>query len=259
VKSKRLVPVVVAMVGGGAFPGTASAGDDAATVNGVEISVADFEDRMIELGAEDVVPGDAVRNLLRQLVIEEAQRQFNDANGLEPDASAEQAPPPQVESVTEAYAQDRVSLGVVCARAIFVADEASQRAAVDALVGGRPFAEVGAEHSADPAFEATGGTLLGDPEQPCFDLAQLSQFPPDIAEALVTAPPRAVLPIDDPISVFVVPGAGSVQRPIAELYEGEGPGRYALSAFIWSSDVTIDPRYGRWNPFTATVVALGAQ
>ena len=53
-----------------------------------------------------------------------------------------------------------------------------------------------------------------------------------------------------------------VRRPFDEVAEplealfAEQAGELMFAGFLASTDVQVDPRYGRWDPLTSTVVAL---
>ena len=39
---------------------------------------------------------------------------------------------------------------------------------------------------------------------------------------------------------------------------GTSAGTVLFQGFLFGSDISVDPRYGRWDPTTGTIVALGA-
>lgn len=171
---------------------------------------------------------------------------------------------PDVTALGDSYAARPASLGVLCGRIIVVADAVAGAAVVDALEAGEPVVSVGEEYSIEPDFAGTQGSITGDPEQPCLALSSIQGAGPELAGPLVGARPgEPVGPIESQagIIVFVVDPFDDVSAAITELYEdpesGVSAGELAFAGWLLSADIRVNPRYGRWEPSTATIVPLG--
>jgi hypothetical protein len=276
VKPRRHAAVVVALVALSA-PGTAAAGDDAATVNGESISVDDFEAAVEESGVVDPATqtADAViaRTTLSELIAGAARVQFVRSYGMDADAEtvADQLArlrPPDVADVGDVYADRPASLGVICARLMPVDDVDDGSAARDALAAGTPFVEVADRYSSDPGLVAYDGWLTGDAANPCVPLVDL-QFDATIADAFVAAKPGVpagpvVFDGAQGSLVFVIEIAelDEVASAIEAFYAGaEGNGTSAgellFRGWFLDAEVTVNPRYGRWDPASGSIVPLG--
>jgi hypothetical protein len=274
VKLRRIVAVAVAVGAAASMPGAqpVAAGDVAATVNGVDISVDAFENTLTQLGAGDVVPGDGGRGVLRELVINEAMRQFLTDHGVDPDtatvaggttadyeqlraqyelmlAEADVSAP---DSVRDEYEGSGIAAGLVCLRLFGVSDVEAAEEAMDAIADGEDFDDVGADN--DPGFEARRGTVSGDPDQPCIEAASLSEAVQPIFEALDEAGAgEPTGPVETQFGLVVV------MAPPYDEVSGILAGRAAFTEFLSTIDVTVNPRYGRWDAATASIVPLGQE
>jgi len=312
VLAAAVVAVVVVATPAGA---PASAADDAAIVNGIAISVEDFDDLVTSVAesgqfqldpASGVIEAGQGRSALQILITNEAQRQFLDEQrvaaisdgeresagqdldeqsggsltGAARDALVDQTvltsklvevAAPDVATLADSYAVRPASLGVVCGRIIVVDDVGAGEDAIDSLDAGGSFADVGEEYSTEPDFAGTGGSLTGDPEQPCVPLSGVQGAGVELAGALVAARPgQPAGPIETGagIIVFVADPFDDVAGAITDLYESPGAGAGAaggsagqlmFAGWLLDADISVNPRYGRWDPATATIVALGQE
>lgn len=282
--SSRALAVAVAVLAvttlGGAPASPAAAADEAATVNGESISLDDFEDAVEASGAVDDATGTAdatvARTTLSDLIAGRARLQFLRSYGLEADeaTAAERLTrlqAPEVAELGDVYADRPASLGVICARLIPVADEQDGTDAVADLADGAEFADVAERYSTDPAIVEYDGWLTGDAAAPCVALSDL-QFDPVLAGAFVDADPG------EPVGpLFFESGQGgalSFVMEIATLDEvadaiqafyggaeesGSSAGELLFRGWLLDADVTVNPRFGRWDAASASIVALGQE
>jgi hypothetical protein len=293
----RLALVLAAVIatGIGGHPAAAATGD-AATVNAVGITVDEFNEvatgladaGLTQFAASPVsrtIDGEAGRNLLTVLVTNEAVGQFLAERGEEPvteadiDAFFEESSDPSLQSLEGAarvtfaenqlyagrldaiepdastmrdqYERSPASLGVYCATAISVAD-AEQADAVIAAIG----------DGATP--EEAGGESVSDWQ--CSRLASVAD-PELMADLVAAVPGDAVGPAStgDGLVVLVIDGFDTAEPKLENFFlrleddaSGTSAGTVLFQGFLFNSDVSVDPRYGRWDPLTGAVVALGA-
>jgi hypothetical protein len=275
----------------------AAASGDAATVNGAGITIDQFNQIATDLGdagltqfapspTSRTIDGEAGRQLLTVLVTNEASGQFlaeadeapvteADIDAVFADASAESplqelegdaraavggqtayaaridAIEPDVSTMGERYEASPASLGVYCATAIGVAD-AEQADAVIAAV----------ENGATP--DDAGGESVSNWQ--CSTLASVAD--PELLASLVAAGPGdAVGPAStgDGLVVLVVDTFEAAEPKLESFFlrleeggSGASAGTVLLQGFLFGSDIGVNPRYGRWDPLTGTVIALGA-
>jgi hypothetical protein len=312
----RALPVLaaVALVAGpgGDRPASAASGA-AATVNGAEITVEQYEEAVTSLGAAGLaqfVPDErgsvaaeadptsgsslAGRGVLELMVLNAAQRQFLDSLGIvEPDEQeraeiiAEELPDltsdapilqqpaafalvsdqivngaqlaevdvPDSEWLRATYEASPIGLGVYCADGLLVDDfDAAADAAAD-LAAGVARDDVLAEHQS-----ARISNLA------CVELADVTD--PELFDALLAAEPGGVV---GPISA-----GGEALVLLIDTFEDAEPkldnvfaatandpdaarsvGSILFRGFVATSEITVHPRYGRWDATTTSVVALG--
>lgn len=266
VNPRRLAVVGAALIAAVSGPGPARAADDAATVNDVGISVDDFEQTLQELGAAGSVPGDQGRAVLQALVLNELTRQFlvdegvdvSDVSGTfqEQQAAYEmlvaEADVEIPDGLSEEYESTAGAAGLVCIRLFVVADEAAGEEAVAAIAEGEDFDEVGA--ASDPGFEQTGGSITGQADQPCVPRASLNPAADPIVDAVGEGEPGTPMgPVATEVGLFVV-----IAPPFDEVSDTLAP-LVARDDFMTASDISINPRYGRWDAATASIVPLGQE
>jgi hypothetical protein len=293
----RLALVFAAVVATGVDGHRVVAAGEAATVNGVSITVEQFDQIAVDLAGAGLtqfapsptsrtIDGEAGRQLLTVLVMNKARGQFIDDAGEEPvtDADIEavfenlaadhplqalegdaraavaedqvyaerlDAIEPDVSTMGEQYEESPASLGVYCATAISVAD-VEQADAVTAAI----------ENGATP--DEAGGESVSDWQ--CATLASVAD--PELLASLVAAGPgEAVGPAStgDGLVVLVIDTFDTAESKLESFFlrleeggSGASAGTVLFQGFLFGSDVSVNPRYGRWDPLTGTVVALGA-
>jgi hypothetical protein len=159
---------------------------------------------------------------------------------------------PDVETLAEQYEANPASLGVYCATAVNVADDAAADTVRDALADGATVAE---------AADAAGATTSA------WQCARLSgvadpQLRADLSDA---APGDAIGPVstaDGPVVLVIDEwdvAADKLENYFLRLAdEGEtSAGTVLFEGFLLSSDITVNPRFGRWDPATGSIVPLG--
>jgi hypothetical protein len=293
----RLALVFAAVVATSIDGHGAAAAGDAATVNDIGITVDEFDEAVTELagaGLEQFAPspssrtidGDAGRSLLTILVMNEARGQFLADIGAEPvteadiDALYEGLPAdhplrqlegtarvavaedqlyverldaiePDVSTMGEQYEESPASLGVYCATAVTVADEQQADAVIDAI-----------EDGASP--DDAGGESVSDWQ--CARLATVAD-PVLLTSLIEAAPGEAVGPAStgDGLVVLVIdefdtaaPKLESFFLRLEDEASGATAGSVLFQGFLLFSDITVAPRFGRWDPTTGTIIALGA-
>ena len=263
----RRLAVVATVLFAVSNPAPALAADDVATVNDVSISVDEFEQTLQDLGVTgDLVPGDDGRAVLGALVLNEVTRQFlvdhgvdvSDVSGtLQEQQAAYEALLAEADveipdGLSEEYESTGGAAGLVCVRLFAVADADAGEEAMTAIAEGDDFDEVGA--ATDPSFEQTGGSISGEADQPCIRRAGLTPAAdPLVAAAAEGEPGTPIGPVETQVGLFVVmvPPFEDVRHTLAPLV--------ARDDFVASSDITIHPRYGRWDGATSSVVPLGQE
>ena len=147
-------------------------------------------------------------------------------------------------------------LGVVCTRQIVVATEAEAQEIVDALDGGADFADF-VSRSTDESSKANGGAVQSDTGEAC-----IAGYTDALDRAIVTAladaaPGEVVGPVHTAAGWHVLQ-----QRPYAEVADSlstlfaQSAGDLLYYGYLLHSRVRIDPRYGTWDPASASVVPL---
>lgn len=246
----------------------AAAADDVATVNGEGISAGEFGDALKQLGQSGTVGGDDGRRVLSQMIRNELMRQQLVADDVEaPDLDGTEstvfdegeelaallASDEDRAALADTYADERGLDGTICFLLIVTDDDDTADDIAAAFDDGAEFADVGEEFGGD-LFAETDGALTRDVSEPCIDPAQLNEAADPIVEAVADAEiDEPVGPIDTELgTVFVVvPPFDDVSSQFNSLLTE----RAALDLAV-DAEVSVDPRYGRWDAATATVVAL---
>jgi hypothetical protein len=125
------------------------------------------------------------------------------------------------------------------------------------LEDGADFAELAAERSTEPGAQTTGGALEATPGQPCVSIQQAQGgLDPTFLQAAVQAVPGTpVGPVETSFGWHVI-----LARPYEEVADAVNAafGEQAFRDHLSEVDVEIDPRYGRWDSATRSIVALDA-
>jgi hypothetical protein len=249
----------------------AAAADDAASVNGAGIATDEFNELVTSLadaGVADFTPdpqsqtlgGENGRFLVTMLVTNEAARQFLDGAGEEPigeddiAAAIEQNNPalndlpdgaretvgsylalparldeiePEVAALQEQYEASPTSLGAYCATAITDDDESSDWQCAQLSTVSDPLLR-------QELVEAAPGDEIG---------------PVNTSDGLVT------------LVIDTWENAAPKLESFFRRLEDEGSvsaGAVLFQGFLADADITVDPRFGRWDATTGAVVALGS-
>jgi len=165
---------------------------------------------------------------------------------------------PDAATLEARYAESPASTGALCARHILVATEAEADAVAAELAAGADFEELAAERSTDPTAADTGGVLAGQDGSDCFALASLTNAGPAFVETAYGAEvgvPTA--PVQTSLGWHVLQARpyDEISESLTALYAAS-PGQMLLDGYLTTVDIHIDPRYGRWDRFAKTVVAL---
>lgn len=146
---------------------------------------------------------------------------------------------------------------LLCLRAIPVVAPNTPDTVLSALSGGMSFADAAKKFSSDPTLAASGGIVGDGNGTECLD--PVNQLSPE----LVTALKGAKLAIGAPGAIKFRGSDIVIElRPFADL----GPQQQAafaqtlitaeLKKRLDAAKVYVNPRYGHWDPASATVLAL---
>ncbi len=191
---------------------------------------------------------------------EEFQTLIIDVNSdLVPQALAG-VPAPASDRLEAMYAANPAATGLVCVRHILVATEAEALGIVDELADGADFATIAVERSLDPTAAGAGGAIT-DGAGECVALQTMQQgFVPEfVAAALDGAVGVPTPPVETSFGWHVI-----LHRPWDEVastvelrHQPGQSGRLLFDGYLATVDVDVDPRYGRWEPSSLSIVALG--
>jgi hypothetical protein len=145
----------------------------------------------------------------------------------------------------------------LCLRAIPLAPANTPDTVLAAIAAGTSFADAATKYSADPTLAQSGGVVPGDTTgSECLAPKTLNA---DLLKSLVDA--KAV--VGTPIAVdFQGTKIIFLLRPFDELPEINKDSfvaadiQAALAKQLASATVYVNPQYGKWDPKSATVVAL---
>ena len=171
-----------------------------------------------------------------------------------------QAELPDAEELRKMYLSAPVSTGLLCLRHILVETEQEANDIIGEFRNGADFAELAAERSLESSASITGGALTGT-ESECLPTAQyISGFDADFVAAAFSAPATTwSQPVQTQFGWHVIlnrPWSEVGSDVIASYASPDGPLFY-VDAVLNSADVTVNSRYGRWDPPSGRVVPLG--
>ncbi|MEY3617655.1 MAG: PPIC-type domain [Actinomycetota bacterium] len=167
---------------------------------------------------------------------------------------------PATSELAATYQQGPSASGVVCVRAILTDTKENIDLAAFRVASGESFADVAAEVSIDPSG-ADGGVLGGPDGNQCIDFASVVET---VADEFVVALENTA--IGQVSTAFEIPNVGWAilqQRDFDEVGDdvialaGNQLATLATTDAVRTARVWIDAEYGRWDPSTGTVVALG--
>jgi hypothetical protein len=173
-------------------------------------------------------------------------------------ARARVAAPSDAE-LEELYTESPGAAGVMCIRRIVVGTEEAADDVLEELGAGADFAALAAEHSTDEATAAEGGVLTSEQGDPCLPISQAATaVDPAVAAAALDARPGVPSgPIETEGGWEVI-----VVRPFAEVADAlttmfaDRAGDLLFLGYLATTDIQVDPRYGRWDPLGFSVAAL---
>lgn len=245
--------------------------------------------------ATDTVSAERGRELLRLMILNRVRPEFLEQHGIELSdgdrAAAEDAvaqsegpegypeplrselvddlaysaatadvPAPDEDQLAALYRELPASTGVLCLNVISIAGDDADEAA-DALRDG--------DAPRDVVAAAGNGSRLQDE---CFSLGELSLSVPGLFRDLVALRPGELL---DPIAtsnghqILQVPLFDDIAGELVDYFAdppvspdtGRVPsaGELLLMGYTMTADVSVNPRYGRWDATTADIVPLGQE
>jgi foldase protein PrsA len=154
------------------------------------------------------------------------------------------------------YEESPSDLGVMCVRHIVVDTEEEAQDVLAELDGGADFADLAAERSTEPAAATTGGALA-DPQTgaPCLSTAAAIQSfdPAFVAGATAAVPGEPTEPVQSSAGWHVILARpyDEVEDTVLSIY-----GARLFVQYLQTADVTVDPRYGRWDADSGSIVTL---
>jgi hypothetical protein len=237
-------------------------GDFARNVLSVFVRVAATND-FLTMHGESITDEDR-QAVLDSIPEDDAGREQPDVLNLVVDLNAGQAAlervaAPGAEELQAAYEEAPGDLGVLCVRHVLVEDEATAVALVEELDGGASAEDLAVEHSTDPSAANNGGAIELTPGQGCVGVGEALQQGLDatfVDAALTTVPGTpSVVQTDFGWHVIVARPYDEVSESLATMFE-TGAGQLLLTPYLREVDVRIDPRYGRWDAASGSVVAL---
>jgi hypothetical protein len=156
-----------------------------------------------------------------------------------------------------AYEKGLAGSPSVCLAAIPVATFAETTAVLAALQSGMSFADAARQFSGNAALAASGGIVPAPDGSECMAASALT---PNVAAALKTTPVGQ--PIAADLGTF---SAVLLLRPYDQLsfdtrsvVAAASVSQEQLAVSLASAHIYVDPRYGRWNPETLSVVPLSS-
>lgn len=231
--------------------------DAVARVGDEALSVDELDELLLGIGAtpddlDEPLPLVAVRDAITAWILERAGEAV-DAGDVDATVSPELA--------TRLYDTGIEASGIACPSLMLTATPDLADEAADRLNGGEAFADVFTELNTEPSLQATGG-ING-----CFALAQLG---PDVEATPDGAALYAVNSDDPATSASIVGPDGSdvgfvvAFRPFDELTPEEQTQVLTTAEQIIGPrllledlDISVDPRYGAFDPTTTSVIAIG--
>ena len=158
-------------------------------------------------------------------------------------------PAPPSEEFLARYDRGPEASGLICVSHILVEDRAAADDVESALADGADFATLAADVSTDPGSGAEGGSLG------CYDVDtfRATFVTPFVEGALAGEIGVPTPPVESDFGwhVILVDDAASSADDLGRF---ETDPRYLAE----TTDVSVDPRYGTFDPVTGSVVGLGA-
>lgn len=213
----------------------------------------------------DAATGDALRAQITKWIRTTALEQSNGLPPAGPPSTSAELDTRYADAVTTIVGDSLQSVyesGVsgsplVCLAAITAASLEDANRVLALVNNGTPFADAARQNSTDTVIAQAGGIVMGGPngDQECLD-------PAGVNPAVMTA--LQGIPVGQPIVADLDTFAAVLMlRPYADLLPasrlliaGTLVSPAQLAAKIDDADIYVDPRYGRWDPDSGSVVAL---
>jgi hypothetical protein len=237
---------------------TVSRGDAAAEVNGEELSRQELA----------VLTGDSKDGNAQRLSITQwlsvAVLGGDVSNITGPDDLAQrrtdaidELSAPYMEEARTLYDQGAAGSPILCLGAIPLAQDTDPQTVLDELAGGATLADTAAKYSADPTLAQSGGLVVNEDGENCLDRPG---FNPDLITLLTEAGAVPATP------TVVDLGSGPVVivlRPFDELDQNQ-KAQIVIDKVgtdvrqrLQSTEIYVNPRFGRWDAEAVSVVPLG--
>jgi hypothetical protein len=161
------------------------------------------------------------------------------------------------EDAEELYATGTDGSPVICIKAVTTATLEEANNVLALLESGTPFEDAARQYSTDTVIADAGGIVRGgtNADQECLEPATVN---PSVVAALKGTPIGK--PITAELDTF---SAVLMLRPFDELLPESQSlvaatvvSQEQLDSLVDDANVYVDPRYGRWDPDTGSVVAL---
>jgi parvulin-like peptidyl-prolyl isomerase len=160
--------------------------------------------------------------------------------------------------VAALYAESPAALGMVCVRQIVLPTKAAADEVIDELADGATIADL-VDRSTDAASKANGGAVQGDDGAPCVVAPVAApSLGSEVVLALADAKPGDIVgPVHGAAGwhVLEVRPYDEVSDAANALLQQYG-GQLLFVGFLNGTDVSVDPRYGRWDAAVGSVIAL---
>jgi PPIC-type PPIASE domain len=271
-----------------------SSTQNAATVGDGEVTVDELQSVMQALGntnpATGTMDGETARGYLTEMVRGVANEQYLAAHGEQiSDADRQQAlasasvpeglpddvvrviadslagtgvrariDAPSADELQRRYEARPADLGVVCIRQVVLANESEAQDVVAELQGGASIEDIARARSIDDATKSNGGAVQDSNGTACVPAYDTEHVDDAVVGALVEAAPGEVVgPVRGAAGWYVVQPRpyGDIADDLAALV-AQHAGDLLFFAYLNRADVIVDPRYGRWDLATASVVPL---
>ena len=165
---------------------------------------------------------------------------------------------PDASELERLYMTSTDTLGVMCVRHVVVATRAEADDVLDEIYSGADIETLARERSIDPTASVNGGAIERGGSA-CIPNAEAvnGTDPAFVAAAVSSRPGEPVGPVQTNFGWHVIEARPyeDVADSLTALFE-ESAGDLLYGGFMVTSDVQVDPRYGRWNGAAASVVAL---
>jgi foldase protein PrsA len=165
---------------------------------------------------------------------------------------------PDAAELERRYNASPEDLGVVCVRHVVVETEAEADAVLDEINQGAAIEDLAVERSIDPAAAENGGALE-NAGSGCISITSALQAtdPAFLAAAVTSSPGEPAGPVQTSFGWHVIEARpyDEIADDLSALFD-ESAGDLLYAGFLSTADVQVDPRYGRWDGASASVIAL---